>query len=293
MIEQGVEHLAQKIARETLGEVAGRARCCLAEPDPDAVHELRISIRRYHQASAMLESLCPQESASAGEVAARLKDILHLAGEVRNRDLTVKLIEQLASDISQKDITDCLFEIKVSRERAALELQDSLWSYMPVLTSVPPTTFAADTNEDPATLPKEVAGQLQLTAGEYLKRGRRAARKSSTPRQQHKFRIFAKKFRYSLENFLPQGAHETHLKQVRMVQSILGDANDYLTVRGLLEHSAHISKENLERMCDALDKKRDRKVKKFRRRWRKQFGSKQDRLTWREELAHQLSARAA
>ena len=80
--------------------------------------------------------------------------------------------------------------------------------------------------------PRTVATRtLPRIADRFLEAGEAAVSHSSAEKL-HNFRIRAKKFRYTLELFLPVygSAAEEWLREVKAVQTVLGAMNDYRTV---------------------------------------------------------------
>jgi CHAD domain-containing protein len=79
----------QQIAQR-LGRVAFESRRVRKSPGDDAVHDLRVSIRRFSQAVRVFSRLLPE--APARKIRKRLRAIMKLAGEVRNLDIAAELI---------------------------------------------------------------------------------------------------------------------------------------------------------------------------------------------------------
>ena len=77
---------------------------------------------------------------------------------------------------------------------------------------------------------------LPRLAERFFARGRRAARPNASAADLHRFRLAAKRFRYTLELFRPVYGPglERRMAALRGIQQILGDANDCATARQLL-----------------------------------------------------------
>jgi len=73
-----------------LGRLAFEVRHCLRSADPDAVHDLRVSIRRFTQSLRSFESLLPR--LEARKIRKQVKTVLRQAGEVRNYDIALELL---------------------------------------------------------------------------------------------------------------------------------------------------------------------------------------------------------
>lgn len=108
---------------------------------------------------------------------------------------------------------------------------------------------------------------LPEAAREFYALGREAASGLATPAELHAFRLAAKRFRYTLEVFLPLYGPglEARLEQVRKIQSLLGDRQDCAVLAERLRGTGH--DEVLHRLTDhgrALEEK-------FLKFWREKF----------------------
>jgi len=60
--------------------------------DPESIHDLRVSIRRFQQCLAVFGQFFPRGQAK--RIRRRLHQIMHIAGEIRNRDIALELLEK-------------------------------------------------------------------------------------------------------------------------------------------------------------------------------------------------------
>jgi CHAD domain-containing protein len=119
--------LIDRLAREV--ERTARDR------DAEAVHDLRVTIRRFGQSLRVFSPFVPKRQAK--KIRKRLRHIMTLAGEVRNRDITMDLIAEaglpqlrdavqqdrdLAARILAAELNRWLADNDALRWRAALEL---------------------------------------------------------------------------------------------------------------------------------------------------------------------------
>ena len=104
-------------------------------------------------------------------------------------------------------------------------------------------------------------------AKKLFEAGEAAATQSSVERL-HDFRILVKKFRYSLELFIPiyGSVAEGWMREIRSAQSILGAINDYHSVLSIAGDVGGDSK-----LQAALKKSERRKVRQFRAIWSERF----------------------
>lgn len=60
--------------------------------DPESIHDLRVSIRRFQQCLAVFAQFFPRGQAK--KIRARLHEIMLIAGEIRNRDIALELLQK-------------------------------------------------------------------------------------------------------------------------------------------------------------------------------------------------------
>jgi len=58
--------------------------------DPESIHDLRVSIRRFQQCLVVFAQFFPRGQAK--KIRARLHQIMQIAGEIRNRDIALELL---------------------------------------------------------------------------------------------------------------------------------------------------------------------------------------------------------
>jgi CHAD domain-containing protein len=120
----------------------------------------------------------------------------------------------------------------------------------------------------------------------YFEDGRKAADGKRSPDELHQFRIKTKRFRYTLELFLP--AYGTRLDQelepVRELQKVLGKLHDYHIIEQMLEGHKTLQT-NLERRAK-------KKLKEFLEQWTT-FDSNGALKRWTKLLAAGLAKSGA
>lgn len=84
-----LSEFARRRASELLGRLAFEVRNVCAKKDPEAVHDLRVSIRRFTQALLALQPLFPRREAK--RIRRRLRAMMDLAARIRNRDIATGL----------------------------------------------------------------------------------------------------------------------------------------------------------------------------------------------------------
>jgi CHAD domain-containing protein len=122
---------------------------------------------------------------------------------------------------------------------------------------------------------------LPRIAAQFFAAGRAAAQPGATPPELHAFRLTAKRFRYTLEVFLPLygPAFEKRLEQVRKIQSLLGDRQDCAVLIERFKLRA-MSPGPLRETLRRLSEKGIAQEEKFRRYWRETFDAEGAALGW-------------
>ncbi len=73
-----------------LGKLAFRVRHAARRPDEDAIHDLRVSIRRLSQSLREFRQFFPHHETK--KILKQLSKTMDLAAEMRNRDIAIELI---------------------------------------------------------------------------------------------------------------------------------------------------------------------------------------------------------
>ncbi|MCC7498520.1 MAG: CHAD domain-containing protein [Bryobacterales bacterium] len=122
---------------------------------------------------------------------------------------------------------------------------------------------------------------LPLLAARFFVSGGEAAEAGGGARQLHRFRITAKRFRYTLEIF--RGIYGPRLQvlinEVRQVQDLLGARNDCSVALAMIHGMG------CERLRTCLEKRGQRHERDFRRFWNEHFSRPEIRRRWIHYLA--------
>jgi CHAD domain-containing protein len=117
---QSLQQYALEQTAMRLGRVAFEIRRTRRKADDEAVHDLRVSIRRFTQALRVFQDLLP--AGQARKIRKRLRSIMTIAGEVRNLDIAREMAKE--SGIRQaQSLPDALGEERRDAER---RLKDAL-----------------------------------------------------------------------------------------------------------------------------------------------------------------------
>lgn len=105
---------------ELLGNVSKEIGGTLEDPKADQVHDLRTSIRRLRETLRVFADFFPSKPTKA--VRKELQTLMHLAAEIRNRDITLELIQD--SGISNARLAKAMQGQRNSyRKKLLLELE--------------------------------------------------------------------------------------------------------------------------------------------------------------------------
>lgn len=114
---------------------------------------------------------------------------------------------------------------------------------------------------------------LPLLAADFIKKGKKAASGKLPPEELHRFRLAAKRFRYTLEMFRScyGPGLEKRLDVLRKLQDFLGDINDCISIRRLLKQERPGGVLHLDTLLDSLDSLAARRCSDFHEFWRTNF----------------------
>jgi len=103
----------------------------------------------------------------------------------------------------------------------------------------------------------------------------------------HRFRLFTKRFRYTLELFRPcYGPGLTRrIEALRILQQYLGEISDCATTRGLLAERDDLRPSERRRLIRYLQKLSAERVANLRRYWQQEFAEPSRERWWTDYLA--------
>lgn len=195
---------------------------------------------------------------------------MELAGEVRDHDIALKHLAKLDGP-AQGSLRQKVEAQRREAERA-LTFNLRLWTARKTSSKWRAALDNGGPSKDVFHTPLgSTAGEnLAPMAKEFFRKGDRAANGSASANDLHKFRILTKKFRYTLELFAGMYGPVAVAwgEQIKGVQTLLGDINDYRTARKVLADAGAGGK-----IDAALKKKQRKKTEDFQEGWEKDFGS--------------------
>jgi CHAD domain-containing protein len=237
----------------------------LRNPGEEPIHDLRVAIRRLEQVLITFHEWFDERKLQATR--RRLKTLFANAGAVRDCDVAIELLGKSGTG----DVTNISDHLHLQRKRAQHRLVASMRGMLrqDVTSRWRSELFVLNPPlEDGELSWDELAGQeLPRRARDFFRSGARA-RKKSSPADLHKFRIAAKKFRYTFELF--ESAYgptaESRLENLRDVQSVLGDINDIRIARKLI-----LDLGGGKKLDSRLRKKLHKRISEFHTLWEAHF----------------------
>lgn len=266
-------------ANRLLGRLAFAIGRTLRSPSPDAVHDLRVAIRRFQQALTVFAPCFPEKDTK--KTGRRLKRLLALAGEVRDCDIAARLLSRSAAAPPVQQKIEAQRKEACARLTALLNRQASRHWYAKWRARLAQADAGAHPHFSHSAIQSTAARILPEMAAEFFNHGNRAAEAKASARKLHQFRLAAKRFRYTLELLEPLYGPglDARLKPVRAVQTLLGDVNDCRTARDLIA-----AWEGGREFDARLRKRQRRKTTEFAALWNETLAGPKQERQWLQYL---------
>ena len=241
--------------------------------DADDVHDLRVAIRRCRTMADALSEVNP------GPGWRKLKkasgDPFRALGELRDTQVQRGWVKKLGppGDVVRKHVLRTLaVQEKLQREKAekALDQFDrKAWKKLTRKLAPKARFFPVES----VVFRRLALAQLNTAADLFQK-----ARKSRSAVAWHRLRIGIKRFRYIVENFLPQRS-EVWGDDLKKMQDLLGEVHDMDVLRARIRRSAaNFSPATQKEWTDRIDAKRKVLLQEF---LQMSAGPSSPWLTWR------------
>jgi CHAD domain-containing protein len=256
-----------------MDRVAERAEKVRESWDADAVHDLRVALRRTRTIAEASSEVNP--AAGWRKLKRSTREMFHDLGSLRDTQVQYALVKKLApaSDPLRRQIVTALSLSEKKQRRSAEHALDNFdrkdWKKLTKKLAAKARFFPLNS----VVYQRLALGRLE-TAAKLLQEARR--RRSATA--WHRLRIAIKSFRYLVENFLPQryDAWEDDLKQM---QDLLGDVHDFDVLRQQVRRTAGKTKPELAaQWMETIDRERKAQLRKF---LGKSSGPQSPWLAWR------------
>jgi len=229
-----------------------------ASPDPDAVHDLRVAIRRCRSVGAVMSEVDPDSSWRTMRKLAR--KLFRQLGALRDTQVLQEWIEHLSEphDPVRLSLLDSLKKQEAELREASLALaakfDEKAWRKLERRLqrrsrTVPPDRLAAEC--------------LALERLEAARELHAHALRVDKPEAWHALRIGVKRFRYTVEALLPARYAEWG-DDLKHIQDLLGEVHDLDVLSTVVKESPAASTEELRaRWAGRVANERQRRIERY------------------------------
>lgn len=263
----GLAHWAGRVLQECDKASAGFA--------PDPVHDLRVAIRRCR---SMADGFLSVDPDPAWKQMKRLaKPLFSSLGELRDTQVMMEWVAKLSppGDPVGETLSAALAQKETVLKAAA---QDALAGFDRKRWASLNAHLAKRTNKIP--LEGLVFQHLALERWLEAHQLHRRALRNRSGVGYHQLRIGIKRFRYTVENFLPQ-RHAQWSRDLRELQDTLGEVHDLDVLRAMIRSHAGIPAEERSRWQQRVSEERQKRLDLYRH---KMMGKHSLWNAWRSEL---------
>ncbi|HWB85272.1 MAG TPA: CHAD domain-containing protein [Bryobacteraceae bacterium] len=268
--EKALEQFAETQTRQRLKTLSQNLRKAARHPDdPDSIHDLRVSIRRFRQSLRVFRDLFGESHVK--KMKRSLREIMQLCGAVRNCDIAMDVLKAAGVPASPR----MKRELKEERSQAARRLSKRLAKVNSHGGTRQWRTWLRAEMKNDETVEANARAVLLPMTRRFFEAGEGAARAKSTPAEMHQFRLMAKRLRYSFETYGPMAGAgwQQRIHEMRGLQDRLGAINDCVATAQLLAHR-RFQKAGLCESEDVLRKLLKERTEAFRADWSKRFFKK-------------------
>lgn len=228
----------------------------LATPGEEAVHDLRVALRRCRSLARVFEEIDPHPAWRGLRKTGR--KLFRRLGEIRDSQVQESWMVKLSAPDDPLR-AQLLYALKAGRERqerdakrSASRFDEKAWAKLAVALRPRLNLLAAD---GPA------AHCLALERLEEAAELHRHALRTERPKPWHALRIGIKHFRYVVENLLPK-RHVTWGSDLKRVQDLLGDVHDLDILHETVLRTADSS--GLAHWQETIDRERAERIATYR-----------------------------
>ncbi len=265
--KSGLAHWAARVLEECDKASAGFAA--------DPVHDLRVAIRRCR---SMADGFLSVDPDPAWKQMKRLaKPLFSSLGELRDTQVMMEWVTKLAphDDPVGRELSSALLtkehHLKAAAKEALASFDRKRWAALNA-------HLATRTGAIP--LEGAVFQHLALERWMEARELHRRALRNRSGVAWHQLRIGIKRFRYTVENFLPQ-RHEKWSKDLRDLQDALGEVHDFDVLRAMINSHAGVGGEERSRWQKRIAEERQKRLDLYRS---KMVGKRSLWELWRAEL---------
>ena len=252
-----------------------------AEP----VHDLRVAMRRCRSMADGLMTIDPDKSWKAMKKAG--KPLFQALGELRDAQVMEEVVQSLAP-ANDPVVVSVLSYVR-------LREQDLKAKALAALEDFDRKAWRSWSRELPrrASRIRRGSAVFKHLALERWTEARELQRQAFRNRSQaglHRLRIGLKRFRYTVENFLPE-LHDAWIADLKSLQDMLGEVHDFDVLWAkIVELHAFPDDDARERWRVIVNDARNKRIEKYRERM---LGNQSLWSVWRAELPQGKQVRAA
>ena len=245
--------------RYWMQRVLREARLTARDPSSDSVHDLRVALRRCRSLASGLAGVDSAFSWNAVRKASR--KLFRRLGELRDLQVLQEWNTRLADE--NDPARQSLAEVLSSREP---ELKDQVARSLEIFDRRQWLLWSRTLPERARRLPPDglVAQHLALEQWEAARVLHRRALRNRNPSSWHALRIGIKRFRYTVENFLP-ARHAEWGEHLKRIQNLLGEVHDLDVLSTVLPEAGPVLDESAaHRWHAAIDRERTLRLDEYR-----------------------------
>jgi CHAD domain-containing protein len=242
-----------------MDRVIGELENVRSSPDPDAVHDLRVAIRRCRSVAAVMEEVdCDLAWQAMRKVARRLFRGL---GALRDAQVMEEWVKKLAPETDpvrshlQASFESSEPKLRETALRLASKFDQKSWKRLERTLRlrsrlVPIGSLAAEC--------------LALERFESAKELHSKALRTEKPKPWHALRIGLKRFRYTVESLLPEH-YAIWSDNLKRLQDLLGEIHDLDVLAEVVRKSdLHETEESVKLWHEFIERERSERIKTYR-----------------------------
>ena len=230
-----------------------------SSPDADAVHDLRVAIRRCRSIAAAMEEVDPDPAWAAMRKVAR--KLFRELGALRDAQVMVEWVRKLAPETDPvRTHLQTAFESKGSNlrenaHRVAGKFDQKTWKRLE-------RTLRQRSRLVP--IGGLAAESLALERFESAKELHAKALRTEKPRPWHALRIGLKRFRYTVEGLLPEH-YARWSDNLKRLQDMLGEIHDLdVLAEAVNKSDFYETEDSLKTWREAIERERHERIETYR-----------------------------